>query len=140
MSSPCSRNIVLSFTKEYAELEERVIEIYSCADFVLLLVAVLVYQGDPMLDSENLCGKMTECVDCHASCEENTEYRFRNWLFNLEDDPRETTDLLNVYPEVRIVADIFSTVVQSYGNSVMKDMHCRNANSICVCMEVGCYI
>lgn len=71
--------------------------IYSCS-FDLNLSR----QDDPLFDGDALCNGHKVCLDCNDFCQEDTEYPFADWLFDLEADPRESNNVIHEYPEVRL--------------------------------------
>ncbi|CAM9166715.1 unnamed protein product, partial [Discosporangium mesarthrocarpum] len=54
---------------------------------------------DKLLDME-ACPKRGECSNCGATCVDSPEYIPADWLFNLEEDPREQHNLIDDYPHV----------------------------------------
>lgn len=52
-----------------------------------------------MTNSNHTCYDIGECSDCGGSC--TSGYNYTNWLFDLEDDPREEINLIELYPDVR---------------------------------------
>lgn len=87
-------------------------------DHLPLSSFAFVRQNDALLDSHVLCGSMKPCMDCHGQCETDPDYKFQDWLFNLEEDPRESVNLIHDYPEVR-------------GRCYL----CRNGTFFCSCLE-----
>lgn len=61
---------------------------------------VYEYLEDPLLTAETVCPAGEMCIACHQNCKMDPDYRFSNWLFNLEDDPHETTNLIDTHPHV----------------------------------------
>lgn len=54
---------------------------------------------DPLTNVTNQCGG-SACKDCGQSC---TNYDYSDYLFDVVADPREETNLIEVYPEVSSV-------------------------------------
>lgn len=54
-----------------------------------------VQAADPLTDDDTLCGG-SACSKCNYC----TGYSYKSYLFDLEADPREENDLIDVYPEV----------------------------------------
>ncbi|CAB1107154.1 unnamed protein product [Ectocarpus sp. CCAP 1310/34] len=55
--------------------------------------------ADDLTDEDNTCQELGECSQCGANCE-NLGIDYTDWLFDLEDDPRELNNLANEHPEV----------------------------------------
>ncbi|CAM9401472.1 unnamed protein product [Ascophyllum nodosum] len=81
-----------------------------------------IEQQDPLTNSSNTCTELGECSDCGKSClgYANTT----NWLFDLEMDPREEHNVVDLFPDVAdsMRRRVHEIVFKEYMNSSYSDV------------------
>ncbi|CAM9370429.1 unnamed protein product [Ectocarpus sp. 12 AP-2014] len=73
---------------------------------------------DDLTDEDNTCQELGECSQCGANCG-SLRIDYTDWLFDLEDDPREMNNLANEHPEVveSLRRRVLEVVFQEFSNS-----------------------
>ncbi|CAM9378451.1 unnamed protein product [Ectocarpus sp. 13 AM-2016] len=74
--------------------------------------------ADDLTDEDNTCQELGECSQCGANCR-SLRIDYTDWLFDLEDDPREMNNLANEHPEVveSLRRRVLEVVFQEFSNS-----------------------
>lgn len=65
----------------------------------------MVMTQDPLVNHDRACLGMGACSTCGQSCVGVDNYT--DWLYNLEDDPREENNLIHEYPDVSCTVCVF---------------------------------
>ena len=68
--------------------------------YFLYYLLLFTPKTDSSLDSAVTCGDVRQCEDCDHTCQDDPSYEYGDALFNLDDDPRESHNLIQEFPEV----------------------------------------
>lgn len=50
--------------------------------------------------SSDVCTGIEPCNTCIDDCAGDPDYEYRDWLYDMDADPRESTNLIHRHPEV----------------------------------------